>query len=60
MTAWCVTNAVAEKDASGNIKLSKKLSRERIDGAAAIVNGIAGYTGQETQAEAAVFIVGAR
>ena len=38
---WCVLNAVAEKDAAGNIKLSKKKSRLKIDCAAALVNAIA-------------------
>jgi phage terminase large subunit-like protein len=37
---WCIGNAAAEQDATGNIKLSKKVSTERIDGAAALVNAI--------------------
>jgi phage terminase large subunit-like protein len=57
VTAWCVTNAVAEMDAAGNIKLSKKLSRERIDGAAAIINAIAGYIGAPLEAEAGVYLL---
>jgi phage terminase large subunit-like protein len=35
---WCIGNAVAEQDATGNIKLSKAVSTERIDGASALVN----------------------
>ncbi len=34
---WMVGNAQAEKDAAGNVKLSKKTSREKIDGAVAAV-----------------------
>jgi len=41
---WCVGNAVAEQDATGGIKLSKKKSRSKIDGAAALVNAIAAAT----------------
>lgn len=40
--SWCVLNAVAEKDAAGNVKLSKKKSRLKIDCAAALVDAIAG------------------
>jgi phage terminase large subunit-like protein len=35
---------VAEGDAAGNIKLSKKKSKRKIDGMAALVNAVAGYT----------------
>ncbi len=38
---WCISNAVADKDAAGNVKLSKSRSREKIDGGAALVNAIA-------------------
>jgi len=38
---WCLGNAIAERDAAGNVKLSKKLSREKIDLAAALVNAVA-------------------
>lgn len=37
---WCIGNAVAEQDAMGNIKLSKRVSTERIDGASALVNAV--------------------
>jgi phage terminase large subunit-like protein len=38
---WMASNAVAETDPAGNIKPSKKLSTERIDGIAALVIAIA-------------------
>ena len=38
---WNVSNIVIESDPSGNLKLSKKLKTERIDGAAALVNAVA-------------------
>lgn len=41
LLTWCVLNAVAERDSAGNLKLSKKLSRKKIDGAAALVDAIA-------------------
>jgi phage terminase large subunit-like protein len=36
-----ISNAVAEQDAAGNIKLSKRKSKKKIDGAAATVNAVA-------------------
>jgi phage terminase large subunit-like protein len=41
---WMADNAVAVRDASGNIKLSKEKSTEKIDGLAALVNAIAAAT----------------
>lgn len=38
---WCVSNAIAEEDAVKNVKLSKKKSRQKIDGMAALVNALA-------------------
>jgi phage terminase large subunit-like protein len=38
---WMAGNAVAETDAAGNVKLSKKKSRHKIDGLAALVNALA-------------------
>lgn len=38
---WCVGNIATESDPSGNIKISKKVSTERIDAAAALVNAVA-------------------
>lgn len=34
---WCVSNIATESDAAGNVKLSKRASTERIDGAVALV-----------------------
>jgi len=38
---WHAANAVAEQDAAGNIKLSKRKSRRKIDAMAALVNAVA-------------------
>jgi phage terminase large subunit-like protein len=38
---WMAGNAVADEDAAGNLKLSKKKSRLKIDGMAALVNAVA-------------------
>jgi phage terminase large subunit-like protein len=35
---WNMSNAAVEQDPTGNIKVSKKVSTERIDGVAALVN----------------------
>ena len=37
---WCIGNVVVELDAAGNYKISKDLSTEKVDGAAALVNAI--------------------
>ena len=37
---WNISNASTESDAAGNVKLSKELSTERIDGAVALVMAI--------------------
>lgn len=37
---WNISNIAVETDPAGNLKLSKKVSTERIDGAAALVNAI--------------------
>jgi phage terminase large subunit-like protein len=37
---WCVSNVSVESDAAGNLKISKKVSTERIDGVAALVMAI--------------------
>lgn len=41
---WMMSNAVADTDSAGNVKLDKRLSRKKIDGAAALVNTIAAAT----------------
>ncbi len=38
---WNIGNAATEQDPEGNIKLSKKVSTEKIDGARALVNAVA-------------------
>jgi phage terminase large subunit-like protein len=39
---WCVANAVADVDGNGNVKPSKKRSREKIDGVSALVTALDG------------------
>jgi phage terminase large subunit-like protein len=39
---WHASNAVAQKDAAGNIKLNEEKSRKKIDGMSALVNAVAG------------------
>jgi phage terminase large subunit-like protein len=46
---WHASNAVAEQDAAGNLKLSKRKSAKKIDGMAALVNAIAGFTAVSTE-----------
>jgi phage terminase large subunit-like protein len=41
---WCVGNVAIESDAAGNIKPSKKVSTEKIDGVYALVNAVDGMT----------------
>lgn len=41
---WMAGNAAAETDAAGCVKLSKKRSRQKIDGMAALVNAVAATT----------------
>lgn len=50
------SNAVAEQDAAGNIKLSKGKSRKKIDGMSALVNAIAGPTGQDAVPASSVYV----
>jgi phage terminase large subunit-like protein len=40
---WMASNAVAEVDAAGNVKLSKEASSEKVDGIAAIISAIAAW-----------------
>jgi phage terminase large subunit-like protein len=39
---WHASNAVADQDPAGNIKLNKARSKQKIDGMAALVNAVAG------------------
>lgn len=48
---WMADNAVAIKDAAGNLKLDKSKSTEKIDGMAALVNAIAAATADVGEAE---------
>ena len=48
---WMAGNSVASTDDQENVKLSKKKSREKIDGLAAIVNAIAGTISGEAEGE---------
>ena len=41
LLAWCLCNAVALRDDNSNIRLSKRKSKKRIDGASALVNSLA-------------------
>jgi phage terminase large subunit-like protein len=41
VAAWCASNAVALTDGTGNVRLTKKSSRGRIDATAALVNAAA-------------------
>lgn len=52
---WCVLNAVAVIDAQKNVKLSKDKSRQKIDGAAALVNAIAGAISKDGQTSSSVY-----
>lgn len=54
---WCLGNAIADRDAAGNVKLSKKLSREKIDLAAALVNAIAAAMDHLINPDAELFCV---
>ena len=37
---WNISNVSVESDATGNLKISKKVSTERIDGVAALVMAV--------------------
>jgi phage terminase large subunit-like protein len=52
---WHASNAVAEQDAAGNLKLSKKKSKRKIDGMAALVNAIAAATTGSVDDEPSVY-----
>jgi phage terminase large subunit-like protein len=48
--AWHASNAIAVEDDSGNVRLSKRRSKKKIDGMSALVNAMAGATGGESDA----------
>jgi phage terminase large subunit-like protein len=56
---WCVMNAVASKDAAGNIKIDKDKSQQKVDGAAALVDAYAGYMIGAPTVEPYISFVGA-
>lgn len=43
VSRWCADNVVVEQDAAGNIKPTKRRSRERIDGISALIDALDGY-----------------
>jgi phage terminase large subunit-like protein len=52
---WHISNAVARQDPAGNIKLDKSKRRQKIDGAAALVNAIGGAIASGDQAQESVY-----
>ena len=52
---WCASNVVAQEDDNGNIKPSKKLSSEKIDDYAALVNALAVSQGAEPKEGPSVY-----
>lgn len=52
---WCISNAIGSVDESDNVKLSKKKSRQKIDGAAAAVNAVAGLSSSDDDGEESVY-----
>lgn len=44
---WMVSNVGIEDDAAGNIKISKRKSREKIDGVAALIDALVAWGGRE-------------
>lgn len=48
---WCLSNAIAVRDSFDNIRLDKKKSGEKIDGAAALVDAVAAYLEPEEEPE---------
>ena len=46
---WMCSNVQIESDAAGNIKMSKKKSREKIDGMVALAMAIHTWGGQEPE-----------
>lgn len=52
---WMAANAVVETDPAGNLKLSKRRSREKIDGLSALVNATAAASGDDAGAGASVY-----
>ena len=58
---WNISNVAVESDAHGNLKLSKKVSTERIDGAAALVMAVDRMDrNQQTAAAYQILVLGGR
>ena len=55
LMTWCVGNAVAVKDENDNIRLTKKKSRLKIDGASAAVNAVAVATSSDSESGDSVY-----
>lgn len=53
--SWCAGNVVIDNDTSGNIKISKKKSTEKIDAIAALVNAIGVYLLNQTTETESVY-----
>ena len=43
---WCAANAVVEMDASGNLKVSRRKSSEKIDGIVALAMAVGRWMAQ--------------
>ncbi len=59
---WCISNCAVETDPAGNMKLSKKASTERIDGAVALVMAVdlMDRNNSQRQPEYNLFFIGGR
>jgi phage terminase large subunit-like protein len=56
---WCISNAAVDTDANGNLKPSKKRSRERIDGVSALVTALAlAHVAREEAPEPRITVLG--
>jgi phage terminase large subunit-like protein len=57
---WNLSNVAVDQDAVGNLKLSKKVSTERIDGASALVNAIhrRDYMAAEVRPQYSMIVLG--
>lgn len=57
---WCISNVAVESDPTGNLKLSKRASTERIDGAAALVMAVdlMDRNNSQKEPEYGIFFVG--
>lgn len=49
--SWMCGNVELDRDAAGNIKISKKKSREKVDGMAALINALGGFMDKKKVSE---------